>query len=307
MAFLVLVSACFGGESCDRPYSLVYGVCCLDEDADGICDSDKPVCRRPYIFIGDGCCLDSDVDGICDRDQVVAATVSSTSTTGVTGSSVSTSVAPAPTTVADSPSQECDILADCAIYENVTCDDMGRSVVVHYNPVICSKGKCIYRSSREIAAHSCLPSQVCVNGVGCTWDATTSTTSTLKIDYDFSQILDRVSERHSQDTTTTSTTLPACLDPDGGKKYAESSLNVSGFYDYNDTYLYGLSERCLSVKSLLEYYCVSGDLKSVTYDCPGQCIGGRCCLKESDVCESDKQCCSGICRAVGLTKHCLSG
>ena len=81
---LVVLSGCVQNPDdavvCNRPYIRVGESCCLDGNANGICDGDektikqaedeKTQCNKPYILIGRDCCLDKDGSGICDKDEV---------------------------------------------------------------------------------------------------------------------------------------------------------------------------------------------------------------------------------------------
>jgi hypothetical protein len=274
----VLVSACISGPVCSRPYTLVGGVCCLDEDGDGICDRDKPLATTTI--------------------QTTSTTQSTTTTTRVFRTTT--------TTTLWNPEAECLSVSDCVKHEDIICDDLGREVHVHYTPTLCSKNKCVYRSSREISAYPCGSWQRCVDGLGCVRQpSTTTTTVEVVYSYDYTGILARVAKRAQASTSTTSTTLLSCFDSDGGRKYNVKSGNVSGYYAYNKTCLTDTQESCINVRSLTEYYCESGILESIRHDCPSHCIDGRCCGGEGNTCNGDRDCCSGVCKAVGVLKYCL--
>ncbi len=130
------------------------------------------------------------------------------------------------------------------------------------------------------------------------------TTTTTLSTYDFDTILSNVGKQY-ETTSTTSTTIIKCVDSDGGRDYEEFSRHVSGYYIYNGTNLTDVKEECDGDKELLEYYCMSGVLKSRKYKCPEKCIEGRCCRGDSTKCSGDKDCCSGKCRAVGMEKVCI--
>ncbi len=302
LAAAVLLSACVNGPSCERPYKLVYGECCLDENDDGICDIDKPVCRPPYILYNNDCCLDSNLNHICDRDESTTSTASeaATSTTATTTSSSTTS-----TTL----EAECVSMEDCVSYANVTCDEHDRAITIHYTAISCLEGKCLYRSSREISSYPCGGWQECVVGVGCVNkddiipSPTTSTTLTPLQTSGFDSILDRVANK-SATTSTTSTTLPGCFDADG-RDYDVRSVNVSGRYWLNDTYMEDLCEYCIDADNLLEYYCESGQLKTLRHECANRCLNGRCCVTAGNKCAGDRDCCSGDCRSIGMIKYCV--
>ncbi|MDD5193493.1 MAG: hypothetical protein PHF67_02805 [Candidatus Nanoarchaeia archaeon] len=61
--------------TCNYPYIKVGDECCLDKDANWICDRDEQSkevldsCGYPYIEIGSQCCLDDNDNGICDKDD----------------------------------------------------------------------------------------------------------------------------------------------------------------------------------------------------------------------------------------------
>ncbi|MBD3387953.1 MAG: hypothetical protein GF416_02795 [Candidatus Altiarchaeales archaeon] len=299
---LVLSSACIAGKSCENPYTLVYGDCCLDEDSDGICDSDKPVCNPPYMLKGVDCCLDEDSDGICDSDKTPTTTNSE-----ATASTQATTTSSTQATTTSLPAEcECVNVSECTSYSDIACDDRGRAVTVHYTPIICSDGECVYRSSQEISRYSCGYWERCVDGLGCVPEENVSsyTTTTLKYTYSFEGIVDRVSEKASMTTTTTTLAEMDCFDDDGGRRYGSRSVNVSGYYYDNKTAVYSISEHCIG-SDVIEYYCESGVLESIRHTCAGECVDGRCCGKPTDTCTGDRDCCSGQCKSRGILKYCL--
>ena len=306
MVFIFLLAGCIYSEPrCLDPYMLHMGECCLDENADGICDKDKPVCKKPYITYANTCCLDKDANKICDEHESVVETTQqmiSTSTLPTTTFTSTTSTSTSSTIAADF---ECVRLEDCESFNNVTCDSLGREVYVAVTPVICSDGKCVYRSSKETSAYPCLSTHVCINGQGCVnIENVVVTSTTLIYRYDYSNILNRVAERNVQSTSTTTTTIPDCIDSDMGREYYKFSENVSGVFFYNGTVI-NTSEYCLDGKNLIEYYCESGYLKSRNYECRNVCVDGRCCVSNNNRCLSDKDCCSGRCKTIGFTSYCL--
>ena len=304
LVFALFLAGCIDSQpGCIDPYTLHMGECCLDENADGICDSDKPICKRPYMEFENSCCLDMNMNMICD-DHEPSTTKPTTSTTLPT-TSLSTSTSSTVTTSTVAKKIECLRLEDCETFNNVTCDSLGREVYIAITPIICTEGECVYRSSKEISAYPCLSDYVCVNGQGCikTTDVT-MTTTTLLYRYDFTNILDRIEERASQTTTTTTTTLPDCVDSDMGREYNVFAENVSGVFLYNGTVV-NIQEYCADNKNLVEYYCESSYLKSRKYECPNSCGKGRCCVSNNNKCLSNKDCCSGRCKTIGLTSYCL--
>jgi hypothetical protein len=58
--------------TCMYPYRQIGNTCCIDNDGNGICDSDEikkqsiPSCSRPYIRDGTSCCLDDNDNNLCD-------------------------------------------------------------------------------------------------------------------------------------------------------------------------------------------------------------------------------------------------
>jgi len=308
---LALVAAftmgCVGSKTCEKPYMLVYGDCCLDENGDGICDRDKPVCGENYLLVGRECCLDVNGNGLCDAHEPVSTTSTSTQSTSTTERTTTTTLfyRPKPTTTTN-PEAECADISDCTSTIDVTCDDMGREVHVHYTPVRCSKNRCVYRSSMEISAYPCGSWQRCVDGMGCvTEKSITTTTIEVFYTYEYGRILDRVADRAGSPMSTTTTTLKMCFDGDGGIRYDLRSGNVTGYHAYSKTDFAGASEYCIDIRNLMEYYCESGTLRSVRHECPSSCSNGRCCGGESFACAGDRDCCSGVCRTAGLTKYCM--
>ncbi len=296
------------GPSCQRPYSDLAGDCCLDENQDRICDRDKPVCTPPYMNVGNTCCLDGDENELCDKDEAPPSTYPAATTLQLPETTTSTtSSVRIPTTSTISQAVECISIYDCVTSENIFCNSRGEVVYVQVTPVYCREGKCVFRSSQEISAYPCMRNEICVAGKGCLGpEMINHTTTTLVYRYDYSGIIDRVKERANKTTTSTSTTTLPCFDSDGGLKYFETSLNASGTYLYNNTFV-STSEHCSDSKALVEYFCESGFLKSRVTDCPGLCMSGKCCKTESSVCSSNKECCSGVCASIGLRHQCISG
>jgi len=302
---------------CPRPYLLVGGDCCLDENGDRICDRDKPVCLKPYVSFANTCCLDEDGDRICDRDQAVrepattATEPPTTTTTMARPEERPPTIYPTTTTLLG---RGCLVYSDCKPYEVPGCDGEGRVIADTYGPMGCVDGRCVYRVTKDIGAWHCQDWEVCVPDAGCVRkDATTTTlgtTTTVTYVYgSYDKITGRLGERYREIqgslATTTTTSLP-CLDSDGGRKYDLQALNVTGYFGYNRTYVRDGSEYCVDGREVVEFYCQSGILESITRDCPGRCLSGRCCAKEGGVCESERDCCAGSCRPVGLEYHCVS-
>ncbi len=301
--------------ACPRPYLQVGGDCCLDENGDRICDRDKPVCVKPYLQFTDTCCLDADANLICDRDEV-------------TGEHATTTLPATTTTAAPQPEERppdyypptttlayrgCLVYSDCKPYEVPGCDGEGRLISDTYGPMGCVGGRCVYRVTKDIGAWHCQDWEVCVPGDGCVRKEATTTTlrTTTTVTYvygGFDAITSRLGERYREEqgslATTTTTTLP-CIDPDGGRKYNTRAVNVTGYFGYNKTNVIGASEYCMDDGELLEFYCQSGVLESVTRECVGRCLEGRCCARDGGVCESDRDCCAGSCRPLGLEYHCV--
>jgi hypothetical protein len=306
--FIILLAAIISGcvclqTPCERPYSLVSGVCCLDVDGDGICDSDLPVCNPPYIRVGNECCLDLDGNGICDSDEttttkVTTTVVETTSTTQFLDSS------PDEETPEDSPG--CETIYDCETVEIIRCNDNGEVVYSRQTPISCRDGVCRFRASREISSYPCGMNERCIPGSGCVHqdDILKTTTTTVVYEHDFSQILDRLSERTQHTSPTTTTTFPQCIDSDGGLRIYDKSDVVSGIFLHNRTY-FEASEHCKDGQTLVEYFCESGYVNSRIVQCPGICIDGRCCKTHSSLCASDKECCSGRCAHIGMSKYCV--
>jgi hypothetical protein len=55
------------------------------------CVSQAPTCNQPYILVGDGCCLDENADAICDSDKPLTTTAAPTTTVASTSTTSSTS------------------------------------------------------------------------------------------------------------------------------------------------------------------------------------------------------------------------
>jgi hypothetical protein len=326
-ALVVLVAGCItqapSAPVCNKPYILVGTECCLDENDDGICDKDKPVCKKPYTLVGKECCLDENGDGICDRDQAATSTALAVTTlkaSTTVASTTATSPSVTSTTAPENAEVKCTAFSDCPTYDLIKCDGDGRAVHDTYGPMMCRNGRCVYRSSRDIATSVCNDWEVCVSGVGCVRKSLTTTTSststvqgestTTTLSAEFQKILTRVAERAAELSaaakSTTTSTLPACLDPDGGRRFDIRSVNVSGIYWYNNSYVSQASEFCQDSQRVVEYYCVSDSLYSNVHDCESRCVDGRCCGSEGNVCGKDSDCCTGRCKMVGLTNHCVS-
>ncbi len=84
LATALLLSGCIQptppANTCPANYMKVGTDCCLDANANGICDRDeqtppvcppqnKNVCTYPYIQVGADCCLDQNSNNICDKDE----------------------------------------------------------------------------------------------------------------------------------------------------------------------------------------------------------------------------------------------
>lgn len=307
VAILFFLACISQGPRCDEPYMMLGQKCCLDKNGDKICDSDQVICEPPYIPVGKECCLDGDSNGICDVDEKKPAKTTSTSKQIQTTTLMqTTSLLETTSTTAAEQEPECATVYDCEKTTDVSCDGKGRVVYVHVTPISCSQGRCVFKSSKEISAYPCMSGQVCEPSVGCVdVDRITTTTSTIKYRYDYDNIVDRVKDRHDSATTTTTTLKVPCFDMDMGRDYNERSMNSTGIYWLNDS-LVSAYEYCIDDKSLFEYYCESGMLKSRVESCPSLCIDGRCCKTESRICASDAECCSGNCAAIGLTHTCIS-
>ncbi|MFH0862342.1 MAG: hypothetical protein V1875_04850 [Candidatus Altiarchaeota archaeon] len=315
---VILASACLDqaqtGPVCNRPYILVGSGCCLDDNSDGVCDKDKPICQKPHILVGGQCCPDANENSVCDKDEQPTTTASATTLTVTTVTTATTTSATTSTIVSD---RACNRVEDCPSYEQIKCDDDKRVVNDSYGPIMCSKGVCIYKATRDIGAVHCYDWEVCVNNVGCVRkeDTTTTTTSSTvtsstetTIPKLIQEIFDRIAkrERESAASVVTSTTLPAtCFDADGGMKEFIWSGNVTGRFEYNGTFLYDSREYCQSGQNLLEFYCLSGLVQGKVITCENSCIGGKCCVPEGRLCEGDKDCCRGSCQSVGLEQHCV--
>jgi hypothetical protein len=312
---VLLVSGCVeqapSAPVCARPYILVGTECCLDENGDGVCDRDKPVCTKPYILVGNDCCLDIDGNGICDRDQ------STTTATAVTTTTERRSVQSTTTTMSVGLPEEngsgCVSVYDCLPYYRLRCDEDNRVVNITYGPVSCAGGLCRYRQTQDIGATHCYDWETCVDGACLPKEQTTTTTvsytTTTMVYINIQKIVDRVATRAAEISAymATTTSLPplGCYDSDGGIKYNIRSDNVTGLFEYNDTHIWNAAEFCRNTQTLIEYFCRSNQVASFVHECPSWCIDGRCCGGAGNSCESNRDCCSGACRMVGLTNHCV--
>ena len=87
----ILVAGCQPSVVCNAPYIIKGSSCCLDTNANSICDSDEStaqipaanatsvsVCNAPYMQKGSECCLDKDQDKICDIDEALPVTPANT-------------------------------------------------------------------------------------------------------------------------------------------------------------------------------------------------------------------------------------
>jgi hypothetical protein len=96
-----------------------------------------------------------------------------------------------------------------------------------------------------------------------------------------------------------------CIDSDGGKDYYEKGTTYNENIVYVDscTKCTANSEGSSSTTcfSVIEYYCSSQGIDSVTYVCPDQCVNGACfdeCVEEGQLVYSSLpdtfDCCSGL-------------
>jgi len=129
------------------------------------CIGQNSGCSDPYVKIGDSCCVDGDANGICDKDdaQTLTTTKEDTTTRQATTSTTST-LAPASstlpqTTVATTSSTQgkttttlkaCKTAADCgtAYLGGCTCQGDGVTKTV-YKPV-CNAGACTWKGEAQI-------------------------------------------------------------------------------------------------------------------------------------------------------------
>jgi hypothetical protein len=312
---VLLVSACMEQApttpACSKPYILVGAGCCLDENSDGVCDKDKPVCVKPYILVGNDCCLDMDGNGACDKDQPT--TTVTEVTTSTAKSVVSTTASTIPPASGEVTGSGCVTIYDCPPYYRLKCDEDNRVVNITYGPVSCSGGICRFRQTEDIGATHCYDWETCVGGVCVSKEQTTTTTismtTTTALYPNIQRIIERIANREAEISAymATTTTVPpiGCYDSDSGIKYNLRSGNVTGYFRYNDTYMQDVQEFCQNSQTLVEYYCETNEVVSFIHECPSSCVMGHCCGGVGNTCENDRDCCSGSCRLVGLTNHCV--
>lgn len=61
-------------ETCSPPYKVIAGLCCLDEDDNGMCDAfeeeePEPECPDGQVKIGMVCCVDDNENEVCDNSE----------------------------------------------------------------------------------------------------------------------------------------------------------------------------------------------------------------------------------------------
>ncbi|MBU4266457.1 MAG: hypothetical protein L6243_01785 [Candidatus Altiarchaeales archaeon] len=86
------------------------------------CLSDSIVCNSPYIRFEDYCCLDENDDGVCDSDKPrILSTITSTTITTVIITTSSTTTTTSTTSTTFEP--ECYMNKDCDLVKNVCIND----------------------------------------------------------------------------------------------------------------------------------------------------------------------------------------
>lgn len=135
------------------------------------CVAPAPVCDSPYILVGTGCCLDEDANRICDRDQPAASTVPPATAPPSTAPETSTTEEPTTTVTATTqpPSTStlptaapaaCNVNSDCGEdkVSSVYCE--GSSVVEQIMKPMCispgtPEARCEYKGRLSVRRTLC--------------------------------------------------------------------------------------------------------------------------------------------------------
>ncbi|MBD3388262.1 MAG: hypothetical protein GF416_04210 [Candidatus Altiarchaeales archaeon] len=194
-ALVLLFSGCTFG-ACREPKRIVGGECCLDGNANDICDhyeSDiyqRVECDLPYIEYGGSCCLDSNGNKVCDEleDDAVPYTIAEPTTTTSTSSTSTTSTTTSSTTVTSSTTTTTVYVAPTSTTLPVCWDSDGgenyddpgvtigkNRIPPHYNLSVsdyCRTNTSLieYSCNGEIVLrheHVCGVGEMCVNGECC--------------------------------------------------------------------------------------------------------------------------------------------
>ena len=138
------------------------------------CLSPAPACERPYSAVDGVCCLDSGGDGVCDRiaapttqEPASSSTITSTSTTSPSTTTASRAEATATSTTVLKPA--CAVSSDCGAEVNGSLGCDGNKVVGQVLTPICSFGgtasaKCAFKARDAVFEHC--DGKICFAG-GC--------------------------------------------------------------------------------------------------------------------------------------------
>jgi hypothetical protein len=135
-------------------YALFPG--CVQDGADDKAD----ICKEPYARINGSCCLDDNANGVCDRMEISTTkkqpttTVPAASTTSPASSTtqraVNTTVSTFDITSTTTTLKQCTSASDCGQAYYGSCGCKGNNVTrTSYTP-ICTRGTCKYKSDTEI-------------------------------------------------------------------------------------------------------------------------------------------------------------
>jgi hypothetical protein len=98
------------------------------------CISQSPTCNKPYILVGNNCCLDENADSICDKDKLVATTLEEITTTTIeeivpTSTSIPTTTTIEVTTTSTNPDYiQCMKNSDCGVPRNGSIHCVGKEI-----------------------------------------------------------------------------------------------------------------------------------------------------------------------------------
>jgi hypothetical protein len=137
-----------------------------------------------------------------------------------------------------------------------------------------------------------------------TTTSTTSTSTTSTSTTSISMSSSTTSTSTSTSTTLeyaitylpTSTTLPVCLDTDGGELYTMRG-NITGLNKVPPHTEVAEADFCINNETLREFRCEGDYVYSRERTCESGmvCTDGRCCVESGTQCRSSAECCSGNC------------
>jgi hypothetical protein len=119
-------------------------------------------CSDPYVKIGESCCVDGDANGICDKDESQTTTTVKSTTTVRSTTTTTTTQAPAttlPATAIETTTSTgrttttlkgCKAASDCGEPYLGGCTCQGEGVTKTLFKPVCNSGTCVWRGETQI-------------------------------------------------------------------------------------------------------------------------------------------------------------